>query len=375
MYAPPSMASHRPYDMTTVYPAPSMASHRFYKMSMIFRSFEKPPSIGDRDPRAISTKVELADIMSRSLNEYAYLHVPLEDIKSATNNFADENILGEGGAGKLYKAKLTSSGQVIDIVARRLEGQASEFELWREVSMLSSPQHSNLALVIGYCDENGEKIIIYDHSGVHGCLDKHLSDHATLTWSQRMKICLGVAEALQHIHYDDIHCGISTSTVLIDKEGEAKVFGFGLSTSYPGNWVHRLLLSHYNDTSKEMETVDRDLVRLTPKYDVYSFGLLLYEVLCGRKPVSTENGVVKEKLHEMIHADLTEQMSTQSLISLSTLSRLASNCLNQEPMMRPTMDMIVGELKEILKQPEDSEHSKLVDEATPSKSLTVIIVF
>ncbi|KAM0028482.1 putative protein kinase RLK-Pelle-CrRLK1L-1 family [Helianthus debilis subsp. tardiflorus] len=305
------------------------------------------------------------NIMSFSFREFARLYIKHEDISSATNNFASENIIGLGGAGKLYKGKLKKNGKLIDIVAWRLEGihGQGEIGLWTEISMLSIRRHENLAFVIGFCDQNSEKIIIYQHT-VHECLDKYLGD-PSLTWSKRMKICLGVARALNYIHYDAIHCGLSSSKVFIGNDGEAKVFGFGLSTRYPGNWMHRLLLSHFSDASAK----SRDFERVTPKYDVYSFGLLLYEVLCGGTPMSKDYGV-NEKLDETINLDLRKQMNSQSI---TILSILIDDCLNQQPMCRPTMADVVNKLENMLvlqKEPEDLEHSAVADEAISPNILT-----
>ncbi|KAK9077151.1 hypothetical protein SSX86_005487 [Deinandra increscens subsp. villosa] len=300
--------------------------------------------------------------MSFSLEEFAPLRIPLEDISLATNNFADENILVHGGDGKLYKGQLSWQGPLIDIVARRLEGVygQGEIELWTEVSMLSSHEHKNLVSIVGFCDENGEKIIVYQHTG-HGCLLQHIPDRE-FTCSQRIQICLGVAHALKSIHNDFVHGDINVSNILIDNDWEAKVFGFGLSTKYPGNWEHRLLFSHYFDTSPDRDPVYTNTLGVTPKYDVYSFGVLLYDVFCGKKPSVTSYGEV-EKLDQMIDGDLRKQIHTQSL---TVLSKTAYDCLNQRRVYRPSMDQIIKELEnalELQKEPENLEPSTVADEA------------
>ncbi|KAJ0800934.1 putative protein kinase RLK-Pelle-LRR-VIII-1 family [Helianthus annuus] len=284
--------------------------------------------------------------MSSSLHEFAHLHIPLEDISLATRNFADENTLGVGlhGAGKLYKGQLKWSGQLIDIVARKLEGiyMEAEIELWTEISMLTSLNHKNLGSIVGFCNEHGEKIIIYKHA-LHGSLHQYLSD-PELTWPQRLNICLGVGRALSYIHCDVIHCDISSYKILIDEDWEAKVFGFELSTKYPGSFVHRLLVSRYVDTSPYKDPMYRNTLSLTPKYDVYSFGVLLYDVLCGGKPMSRYD-CITENLDEIIDPNLRKQMDTQSL---TIFLKVAYNCLNKACVQRPSMDQIVKELENTL---------------------------
>ncbi|KAF5768575.1 putative protein kinase RLK-Pelle-CR4L family [Helianthus annuus] len=116
-------------------------------------------------------------------------------------------------------------------------------ELQKEISMVKSLEHKNIISILGYNDENNEKIIIYEQ-GVHGTLDQHLTD-PSLTWLQRLKICLGVARALSYIHYDIIHCDINSSKIFLDQDWEPKIYGFELSTKYPQSWRHCVLYSHY----------------------------------------------------------------------------------------------------------------------------------
>ncbi|KAK9080257.1 hypothetical protein SSX86_001933 [Deinandra increscens subsp. villosa] len=237
--------------------------------------------------------------------------------------------------------------------------------------MLERFKNKNIASILGYCEEENENIIVYEQA-FHGTLDQHLCD-ATLTWSQRLQICLGVARALNYIHYDVIHCDINSSKIFIDKDWEPKIYGFERSTEYPPSWRHRLLLSN----------------NMTPKYDVYSFGLLLFEVLCGRKPKITidgdleepdniidpnlrkpmiENDDIQKKLDKIIDPRLREQMSAQSL---EHFLNLASNCLNQHSVQRTTMDQIVKVLLDLLEDQLSYENLKehLIDEGTSSKSL------
>ncbi|XP_076908436.1 uncharacterized protein LOC143565326 [Bidens hawaiensis] len=223
--------------------------------------------------------------------------------------------------------------------------------------MLKSLKHKNIISILGRCDENNEKIIIYENA-FHGTLDQHLSV-PTLTWSQRLKICLGVARALNYIHYDIIHCDINSSKIFLDEDWEPKIYGFELSTKYPQSWRHRLLYSSYFGTDN-----------MTPKYDVYSFGVLLFEVLCGRKLMIT-NDDIHEQLSD---SNLRNQIDTESL---GQFQALVYKCLNQQLVRRPTMDQVVKELEELLElqwKQATLEHSKAVDEGTTSnKSKTDLL--
>ncbi|KAK9074182.1 hypothetical protein SSX86_006779 [Deinandra increscens subsp. villosa] len=279
---------------------------------------------------------------------------------SATNNFSHENLIREGTLGKVYKGQLLSWKK--KLVVQRLDCKSGQGDVLQiEISTVKSLSHKNIVSFYGFCDENNEKIIIYE--AYHGTLNQHLTD-TTLTWPQRLQICLGVARALNHIHYDVIHCDITSSKIILDKHWEPKIYGFELSTKYPQSWRHRLLFSRYLDTNN-----------LTPKYDVYYFGVLLLEVLCGRKPLITNDGV-EEDLEEIMDPKLRRQMDTQTFTRFTSI---AYKCLNQQPVMRPTMDQIVKELEEVFElQWEHAdlwEQLKAVDEGTFSNSLKVITFF
>ncbi|GKD39271.1 kinase-like domain, phloem protein 2-like protein, partial [Tanacetum coccineum] len=263
-------------------------------------------------------------VMRKFYAEFLHLQIPLPEIVTATSNFAAENLIKEDSFGKDYKGQMLRSGQLTDIVARRLDciyGQ--EVKLFGAISIHSSLQHKNIISFIGFCNENDEKIIIYEHAA-RGSLDQHLTD-ATLTWFRRLQICIGVARALSHVHYDVIHCDINSSKIFLDEDWEAKLSGFELSTKYPENWRHRILFSHHFDSSGNIDPMYLKSAIVTPKYDVYSFGVILFEVLCGRKATIGDSGVDQSlaemakrhfedrKLDEIIVEGLRKQMDLESL--------------------------------------------------------------
>lgn len=131
--------------------------------------------------------------MEAFLEEFQHLKIQLEDIKSATGNFYNNNVIGKGGFGEVYKG-VVSHCKGRDIVAfnrlNRRYGQGDP-EFLKEILMLSRYAHENLISLLGFCDEDGEKILVYEHTS-HGSLDRHLSSD-TLSWRQRLKICLGAA--------------------------------------------------------------------------------------------------------------------------------------------------------------------------------------
>ncbi|GJZ95836.1 kinase-like domain, phloem protein 2-like protein, partial [Tanacetum coccineum] len=131
--------------------------------------------------------------MMSSPNHDDLLHfkIPLADILSATNNFGDKNSWGGSFFGNNYKGQLFWSGELIDIEAQRWnkEWDDKEQQFWMEISMLSTLKHKNLVSFVGFCDENGEKIIIIKLE-TKGSVENYLRDSKLLTWVRRLEICV-----------------------------------------------------------------------------------------------------------------------------------------------------------------------------------------
>lgn len=226
--------------------------------------------------------------MSSSSKKIEDFKIPLKDIVEATNNFA--NLIGEGGFGKVYKGNLSqSSGERIDIAARRIHGDygLGDLEFWNEINMLAALEHKNLVSFVGYCDEDGEKVIITRYEA-NKSLENHL-DNTNLGWTERLQICVDIARALSYIHYDEghdlsvIHRNIKSSKVLLDDNWEPKLSGFGISLKNTKPRRHRYLLAEVMGTIGYVDPTYEKTGFVTHKSDVFSFGVLLLEVLCGRR--------------------------------------------------------------------------------------------
>nr|GFB75902.1 protein kinase, ATP binding site-containing protein [Tanacetum cinerariifolium] len=131
---------------------------------------------------------------------FQHLKVDLQAIKSATNGFDDSHCIGKGGFGKVYKGELVhSKGQSVVAIKRldRAFGQGDP-EFWKEIIMLSLYRHNNIVSLRGFCDDCGEKILVYDYASKRS-LDLYLNDKH-LTWVQRLEICIGAARGLAYLH-------------------------------------------------------------------------------------------------------------------------------------------------------------------------------
>ncbi|CAH1427533.1 unnamed protein product [Lactuca virosa] len=298
--------------------------------------------------------------MEAFLEEFQHLKIQLEDIKSATGNFDRNNVIGKGGFGMVYKGVLSNYKDRQMVAVKRLDrcyGQGDP-EFFKEILMLSRYTHENLISLVGFCEDDGEKILVYEHA-YHGSLDCHLSS-TTLTWRQRLKICLAAAIGLCYLHDPNetqhriIHRDIKSSNILLDENWNAKVSDMGLSKIGPANQKHTFLVSNVVGTFGYVDPTYAEKSILTKESDVYSFGVVLFEVLCGRLCFEYNNGhceslvrmwkkrCKQKKLDEIIFKDLKQQMD---LNSLETFSDIAYQCLQNSREERPKMYHVVEKLE------------------------------
>ncbi|XP_021994451.2 uncharacterized protein LOC110891100 [Helianthus annuus] len=323
--------------------------------------------------------------MSSFDNKFNHLKLPLIDIQTATNSFAHENLIRRGGFGYIYQGQLLTSGNLIDIAARKLGGKLRygipEFQT--EIMMLASLKHQNVVSIVGFCHEDEEKIIIYNYEA-KGSLEQYLSDPVTLPWTQRLHICLGIARALSYIHYDEgrdfsvIHRDIKSYKILLDVNWEAKLSGFELSRMQPAARRQGLVLDRPCGTPGYVDPAYEASATVNHKSDVYSLGMVLFEVLTGRKACIDEEGkpvflarlarshYENGNLDDIIHPDLHKQMDQGSL---KKFSEAAYCCLKDQRSQRPNIDQLIFALDQALKLQlahEASEHSTLAVESTSS---------
>ncbi|PWA77021.1 jacalin-like lectin domain-containing protein [Artemisia annua] len=310
--------------------------------------------------------------MSR-IPELNHLQLPLNDIMSATNNFSERNYVGRGGFGRVYKGQLQPSG--ITVAVKRLDrrfGQG-ENEFLKEILMLASYKHENLVSLVGFCDQGQEKILVYKHED-NGSLNKHLAS-TNLTWEQRLRICVGAARGLDYLHngvgegHRVVHRDIKSSNILLDANWKAKISDFGLSKFAPKNQQFSFLVTNACGTMGYVDPCYTKTGVLTKESDVYSFGIVLFEVLCGRLAMVCEyederrflSSWVKlndknKKLQQISIPFLQEQMKPKSI---SIFFKIALQCLNNKSQQRPTMRKIVKELETALEAQLPTSSSEL----------------
>ncbi|KAJ0657783.1 putative protein kinase RLK-Pelle-CrRLK1L-1 family [Helianthus annuus] len=298
-----------------------------------------------------------------------HLKIPFEDIRLATNNFAEDIIIGKGGYGTVYKGQLphpNSSGEPSTTVAvKRLDmsSRQGQREFSTEINMLASYKHRNLVSLVGFSEDDGyEKIVVYKYE-INGSLDKHLAS-ADLTWEQRLRICIGAARGLEYLHagvgpgHRVLHRDIKSANILLDENWEAKISDFGLSKIGPMNQPITFLLTMPCGTPGYLDPQYYKTGILTKESDVYSFGVVLFEVLCGKRASAiykyddeqsyliyfVKRRYEQGKVDEIIMPSLREE---KNMYSLQKFSDIAYQCLNESRNQRPSMNHIVKELQSI----------------------------
>ncbi|KAJ0512089.1 putative protein kinase RLK-Pelle-LRR-I-1 family [Helianthus annuus] len=284
----------------------------------------------------------------------------LEDIKRATQNFHDDNFIGGGGFGKVYKGNLQDGDGIKTIVAKRLDtrfGQGEQ-QFFSELQILLEYNHENVIRLVGYCDENDEKVLIYEYMS-KGSLDRYLND-TSLTWVKRLNICIDVARALDFLHggvgkqAKVIHRDIKAENILLNNDWKAKLADFGLSLICSINQETDYIIDQACGTKGYVDPLYRQSGFLTIESDIYSFGIVLFEILCGRSTFAIHKheghylpDFIKKNFEEGKHAEVVFNQIREEILpkSLTTFQEIAYQCLHLEREKRPTTKEVLTELK------------------------------
>ncbi|KAL3717695.1 hypothetical protein ACJRO7_009175 [Eucalyptus globulus] len=286
-----------------------------------------------------------------------------EELKKATDNFARESILGEGGFGRVFKGVL-SDGTAVAIKRLTSGGQQGDKEFLVEVEMLSRLHHRNLVKLVGYYSspESSQNLLCYElvrNGSLESWLHGPLGVNCPLDWDTRMKIALDAARGLAYLHEDSqpcvIHRDFKASNILLENNFHAKVADFGLAKQAPEgrtNYLSTRVMGTFGYVAPEYAMTGHLLV----KSDVYSYGVVLLELLTGRKPVDMaqpsgqENLVTwarpilrdKDRLEELADSKLGGNYPKEDFVRVCTI---AAACVAPEASQRPTMGEVVQSLK------------------------------
>ncbi|KAH7858966.1 hypothetical protein Vadar_029931 [Vaccinium darrowii] len=283
--------------------------------------------------------------------------IEYELLVAATNNFQENNVLGEGGFGRVYKARFSDN---VLAAVKRLHGgnQDAGREFENEVDWLSKIHHQNVVSLLGYCVHGDTRFLVYEMMH-NGSLESQLhgtSHGSALTWHLRMKIALDVARGLEFLHErcnpPVIHRDLKSSNILLDSNFNAKLSDFGLAVTGGNQSKDNIKLSGTLGYVAPEYLLDG---KLTDKSDVYAFGVILLELLMGRKPVEKTASSHCYSLVTWAMPQLTDRSKLPTIVDpvirnsmdlkhLFQVAAVAVLCVQQEPSYRPLITDVLHSL-------------------------------
>ncbi|XP_077248952.1 uncharacterized protein LOC143888426 isoform X1 [Tasmannia lanceolata] len=281
--------------------------------------------------------------MSGSVREFKY-----DELQAATDNFSIKNFLSEGGFGSVYKGRL-KNGQKITVKQHKDASMQREKEFKSEVRVLSTAIHENVVKLLGSCSEGNQRLLVYEFV-CNGSLDKHLSEHSPrpLSWTDRMKLAVGAAEGLNYLHEKNIiHRDMRPNNILVTHDYEPLLGDFGLAKTLQEG------LDHSSDTPVVgtfgyLAPEYAESGKVSKKTDVYSFGMVLLQLITGRMTTDKTLGekslvgwarpLLKErKYHDLIDSKIVDSHDVHQLF---WMVRVAEKCLSKDPDKRPPMEKV-----------------------------------
>nr|KYP58054.1 Serine/threonine-protein kinase PBS1 [Cajanus cajan] len=274
----------------------------------------------------------------------------------ATEHFGQQNFLGQGGFGRVYRGELR--GEIVAVKQLDQESQQGNQEFMAEVNMLSLLHHPNLVNLVGYCSEGDQRLLVYEYMEL-GSLENHLyelaPDRQPLDWKTRMKIAFGAAKGLEYLHERSvIFRDLKSSNILLGEDYHPKLSDFGLARSGPvGDQTHvsTLVKGTYGYCAPEYLMTGH----LTPKCDVYAFGVVILELITGRKAVDGSRPPDERHLVLWGRPLFKDRKMFQTLAdpllggnypkrSLYNALAVAAMCVQHNPDARPVMPDVVSAL-------------------------------
>ncbi|GMN33404.1 hypothetical protein TIFTF001_004130 [Ficus carica] len=284
------------------------------------------------------------------------------DLLEATNGFHNDSLIGKGGFGDVYKAQLRDGSTVAIKKLIHISGQGDR-EFTAEMETIGKIKHRNLVPLLGYCKVVEERLLVYEYMKF-GSLDDVLHDQKKagikLNWSARRKIAIGAARGLAFLHHNCIphiiHRDMKSSNVLLDENLEARVSDFGMARLMSAMDTH-LSVSTLAGTPGYVPPEYYQSFRCSTKGDVYSYGVVLLELLTGRQPTNSSDfgdnnlvGWVKQhaklKISDVFDPELMKEDPNLEIELLQHL-KVACACLDDRPWRRPTMIQVMAMFKEI----------------------------
>ncbi|KAI3677561.1 hypothetical protein L6452_36827 [Arctium lappa] len=287
----------------------------------------------------------------------------VEELEAATENFAEDRILGKGGNGIVYKGTLPDKCVVAIKKSQRLDqGQREQFI--NEMVILTQINHQNIVQLLGCCLETDIPLLVYEFVS-NDTLNRHIHNQTSglgrLSWNNRLRIAHESAGALAYLHTDArmsiIHRDVKSTNILLDDNYTAKIADFGASRLVPLG--HDQVTTLVQGTLGYLDPEYFHTGQLTDKSDVYSFGVVLAELLTGKKPINIErcldernlatyfvNAMKENQLLDILEHQVVNEATDEQL---KATCYLACRCLNIASERRPSMKEVTMELETLRK--------------------------
>ncbi|XP_058196171.1 receptor protein kinase TMK1-like [Rhododendron vialii] len=351
-------------------------------------------AVSDNTQRSVESKSSNCNGFENThVIESGNLVISVQVLRKVTNNFAPENELGRGGFGVVYKGELEDGTQ---IAVKRMEGGVISSkaldEFQSEIVVLSKVRHRHLVSLLGYSIQGNERLLVYEYV-TQGALSRHLFHWESLnleplSWTKRLNIALDVARGMEYLHNlaqeSFIHRDLKSSNILLSDDFRAKVSDFGLVKLAPDREksVATRLAGTFGYLAPEYAVTGK----ITTKADVFSYGVVLMELLTGLVALDEDRSEEsrylaewfwkinsnKERLISVIDPtlDAKEEISD----SIFIIAELAGHCTAREPNHRPDMGHAVNVLAPLVEKwrpfdRETEEYSEIVDYAQPLPEL------
>ncbi|KAK3406946.1 hypothetical protein EUGRSUZ_K03072 [Eucalyptus grandis] len=237
---------------------------------------------------AIRKRRKFAEVLEDWEHDYSPHRFKYKDIYVATKGFRDQELLGAGGFGRVYRGVLPTSKTEIAVKRISHESRQGMRQFIAEIISIGRLRHRNIVTLLGYCRRKGELLLVYDYMP-NGSLDKYLYNQprVTLSWSQRFRVIKGVAHGLSYLHEGweqvVIHRDIKASNVLLDSELNGRLGDFGLARLYDHGTDPQT--THLVGTIGYLAPENTRTGKATTSTDVFAFGAFLLEVASGRRPI------------------------------------------------------------------------------------------
>lgn len=291
-----------------------------------------------------------------------------QELMRATSNFSPDNLVGKGGSSRVYKGCLPDGKELAVKTLKPSDDALQEFI--SEVEIITSLHHKNIISLFGFCFENTNLILVYDFLS-RGSLEETLhgekENKNVLTWLERYKIAVGVAEALDYLHGGGssqpvIHRDVKSSNILLADNFEPQLCDFGLARWASASSTH-ITCSDVAGTFGYLAPEYFMYGKVNEKIDVYAFGVVLLELLSGRKPVSTgcpkgreslvmwakpilQGGKVKELVDPLLGDKYDNNQMERMILAASLCIRRAAR---SRPCMTVVLKLLQGEDDDVLK--------------------------